>query len=214
MAVLTSYDLAAALTDLGPAEIFVGDMLVAGGMVNIGAIEGDVRVAAPHEINALTARRTGGAKHQARVTPGDLSVVAPVNVGDAGLIAMISPTGTKGIGFARSQKVQETSVMVIPVNELGGGLSYVAAWERLEGNGIAAASGAAAAPVNSLFIWRAYLSFGEIVYTEDDGGKSTTDVTISPMYAAVLGGNVIQDGHRLMTWKDPRSLTPAFPILT
>lgn len=207
------FDIAAALTNIGPAEVLIGSMITNGGLVSIGATEGPITPEPNFDMNNLTAERTGGAVHQQRYTSSFMCRFSLV-LGDPTLWPKIHPGGIKGFGFARSQKVAETSMLIIPADELGGGLGYAAAaWTRTAGNGVTGGTGASYAPKNALWLWRCALSFGNYPMAVQDGGKSVVEVTATAMYAGLLGATVIQDGFRLAMIGDPTTLTPALPIL-
>lgn len=186
---ISPFTLAEALRAMGVAEVFVGSPLVAGGMTSLGATEGEIGVEFTEGMNNLTAPElTGGIAHQTTTTLDAAVITVPLILGDPDLWAKISATGTQGGGFSTPQPVQETTVLVIPRRELGGGLSYgppegggAAVWTRQAGNGVAAASGAGAAPQNAVWLWRASPSRGRIPFRYADGGKVITEVRFAGM---------------------------------
>jgi hypothetical protein len=106
---------------------------------------------------------------------GSIPVVVPP---DGTLLPRVASSGNKGIGYSNPQKPVETSLAVIPMSELGGGLLYNGTtWTRLAGNGYAAASGAGAAPKLALFAWRVRLSYGSRSWGVEDGGREICQST-------------------------------------
>ena len=209
--VITPFTLAAALQAIGVAEVFLGDPLAVPGtptaLVSLGATEGNINFTPGFEYNPLTAPElTGGVAHQSSTTLGVVSIVAPVIVGDAALFARITPFQAKSGGFSFPQKVQETGCLLIPRSELGGGLVYdtgmTPQWTRNAGGGVAAAVGPSAAPVNSVWLWRCYVSHGEVPFSYSNGGKIITSVTITAMFDGTK-----PEGHKVYTIGDPRAAT-------
>lgn len=202
---LTPFSLASALKAIGVAEVFVGDPLTTGGMSSLGATEGTISFEAPQTLNPLTAPElTGEAAHQATVVYGAVRVTVPLILGDPTIFAKISPTGSKSAGNSVPQKVFETSVLIIPRAELGGGLSNTGSnWTRTAGNGVAAATGVGAAPQNAIWMWRATPTFAALPFSYGNGGKVITEVTFTAMFDVSK-----PEGHKLYTIGDPTAITP------
>ncbi len=210
---ITPFSLAEALRSIGNAEVYIGNPLIADGMDSLGATEGTATFSAPNEMNMLTApEMTGGTPHSATVTPGAVTIRVPVIMGDPALLAKIAPWGTASAGWSTPQSVTETSALLIPRAEVGGGLAYNAAqtrWERTAGNNVAAANGVDAAPKHAIWLWRAYLSFGDLPFAYANGGKVITEVTITAMFSGSK-----PEGHKIYTIGDPRAITPTpIPVL-
>lgn len=204
---LAPFTLAEALRAMGVAEVFIGDPLVAPsdptGMKSLGATEGAITFAAPQVLNNLTAPElTGEVPHQSTTTLGAVTITAPVIFGDPLLWARLSPTSTASGGISRPVKVTETSVLLIPREEVGGGLEYaVGGWTRTAGNGVAAAGpGPAAAPKNAVWLWRATITMGEVPYAYPNGGKVIVTVTFTGMFDGTK-----PEGHKVYTIGDPRA---------
>jgi hypothetical protein len=181
---ITPFQLQQALRAMGVAEVFVGDPTIAGGMVSLGATEGEIGFEATEASNNLTApESTGGIPHQATVTLESAVITIPLIMGDPALWAKVSATGSAGGGFSTPQRVQETSVLLIPRSELGGGLAYTLAggWTRTAGNGVAGAAGAEAAPQNAIWLWRAYLTRGRVPFRYAEGGKVISEIRATGM---------------------------------
>lgn len=206
---LTPFTLTDALKAIGVAQVFVGDPLLvpgtAGALAVLGATEGNITFNPAFEYNPLTAPEiTGGVNHQSTTTLGNVTISVPIILGDPALYAKVTPTKTVGGGFSFPQKVKETSCLIIPLAELGGGLVYTTAptpqWTRTAGNGVAAATGAGAAPQSAIWLWRCYISHGELPYSYGNGGKVITTLTITGMYDATK-----PEGHKVYTIGDPRA---------
>lgn len=183
---IAPFTLAEAIRAMGVAEVFVGDPTVADGMVSLGATEGEIGVEITEGTNALTAPElTGGIVHQATTTIESAIITVPLIMGDPDLWARISATGEKGGGHSTPQPVAETSVLVIPRRELGGGLANAtglpAAWTRTAGNGVAGGVGAEFAPENAVWLWRAFPMRGRVPFRYAEGGKVITEVRFTAM---------------------------------
>lgn len=207
---IAPFTLAAALAAVGVAEVYIGDPMTNNGMTSLGAVEGTITANVPQEMNPLTAPElTGGVAHQSTITLGDVNVVIPVILGDPTIWARISPTGQASGGWSTPQKVIETSVLIIPRAEVGGGLNWdtvAPGWARTAGNGVGAATSAAggiAAPKNAIWLWRCYASFGALPYSYGNGGKVIAEVTFHAMFDATK-----PEGHKVYTIGDPRAAAP------
>lgn len=209
MAGVTPFSLTTALQAIGVADVFIGDTLTANGLTSLGAVEGNIEVSVPWELNELTAPElTGKVPHQATATLGSVTMKVPVILGDASLYSKISPSGTSGGGFSTPQKVAETSCVVIPRSQVGGGLTNTAGtptgWTRVAGNGADAGSGVTAAPTNAVWFWRATMSFGNLPYSYSNGGKVLVEVTFTAMFDVSK-----PEGHKVYTIGDPTALIPS-----
>jgi hypothetical protein len=203
--------LTAALAAIGNAHVYVGDAITAqGGMSALGKKNGPATVSVEETYSDLTAEQTGPTVHARKLMGVQISVTVPLIV-DGTVWAKISPTGTKGGGWSTPQTPTPTTVWIAPDDEVGGGLAYPSAgpWARTAGNGVGAASGAGAAPVNSFWIWRAVPSMGDVAYSYDDGGRMVVPVTFTSMFDASK-----PEGHKVYTIGDPRAVTPTpIPVL-
>lgn len=166
---------------VGPAEVFVGDPLTAGMMTSIGMLEGERRLEVEFADNILTAtEHTGAVPHDVRSNISRAEIVCRVklNASGAAIWPKINPLGTKGGGSSYPQPKPTNGVLLIPHSELGGALAYTGGqWVRTAGNGYPAASGAAAAPVHSVWLWKADVRHGNVPYGAENGGESFVDVT-------------------------------------
>lgn len=187
--------LQSALQSIGVAQVFVGDPMKAGGggMLNLGATEGTITFTPTETMNELTAPEyTGGVAHQATVVPGAITIAVPLIMGDASLFAKITANGKQGGGFSSPQPVLPTTVLVVPITELGAGLAY--------------ASGAWTPPgtlKNAVWLWRAFPTMGPMPFAYANGGKVITTVTFHAMFDASK-----PEGQKVYSIGDPTAATP------
>lgn len=214
MAGLTPFSLSAAIAAIGVAEVYTGSVAAINGMTSLGGVEGTVEVTPGYNSNALSAPElTGDVAHQMVTTLGNVTVTIPLIIADMSVIPKISPTGTTGGGFSIPQKAAETTVLIIPRNLVGGSLvnttGLTAGWTRTAGNGVAGASGAGAAPVNAIWLWRATPTYASLPFAYGNGGKIIITVT----YTAMFDGTK-PEGHKVFTIGDPTAVTPTpIPVL-
>lgn len=211
---ISSPTLTTLLKRLGPAEVFIGNPMVADTMASLGRLQGDRNFEVEWEENNLTMEEwTGGLPHeqQLQVSAARITCSIVLNAEGAAIWPKISPTGTNGAGSLRFVVPAETAVLLIPITELGGSLNWNATgtpqWERTLGNGVPAATGATAAPVHAVWLWRATVRHGSIPYPWANGGKSMVDVTFTGMIDVTK-----PDGHMIYTIGNPRTVSPT-PIL-
>lgn len=206
---ISPYTLAQALQAMGVAEVFTGDPLTAqGGMTSLGAVEGTINVTPGYTRNELKAPElTGDVVHQAVTVLGEVTCVIPLIIADMSVIPRISPTGLASGGHSIPQKVAETSVLIVPRNQVGGGLANVlgtqASWTRTAGNGVLGGSGAAGAPTNAIWLWRCTPSYGALPFQYANGGKIIIEVTFTAMFDATK-----PEGHKVFTIGDPTVAAP------
>ena len=202
---MTPFTLTQAIAAIGVAEVFVGDPMTTGGLTSLGATEGTITFNAPENLNGLTAPElTGEVMHSAVVTPGAVTITVPLILSAAAQLLKISPRGKASMGNSVPQQVVPTSAVVIPRAELGGGLTNAGAtYTRTAGNGVAGATGAPAAPVFTIWLWRAIPSFPSLPYAFGNGGKVITEVTFTGMFDASK-----PEDHKVYTIGDPRAITP------
>jgi hypothetical protein len=202
-----------ALRRLGPAELFLGNPLVASGMVNVGALEGDRTGEIEWNRNVLTAPEyTGDIPHDMMVNVNAARITTSVilNAQGAAIWPKISPVGRNSGGSDGFEPVVPTAALLIPRRELGQSLRWDAvagAWERTEPGG-AVVAGALAAPVHALWLWRSVVSHGSVPYPFGDGGKSLVDITVEGMYDELK-----PDGARVFTFGDPRALASPVAVI-
>jgi len=205
---ITPFTLTQALQSVGVAEIFLGDPMTPGGMTTLGATEGTIEVTATQTLNELVAPElTGNVAHAATTTVDKVSVKCSVILGDATLYPKISPWGTKGGGHSIPQAVSTTGVLIIPRAEVGGSLTWDTSgtpqWKRTAGNGVSAATGAGAAPVNAVWLWKAVPTFGNLPFQYANGGKVLVEVTFTAMFDASK-----PEGYKVFYIGDPRAISP------
>jgi hypothetical protein len=196
--------LAAALQAIGNAHIYIGSALVAGSLNPLGTKEGAIEVAFDETINELTApEQTGPTPHQATQMGVGITITVPLIIGDPTLYAQITPTGVFEGGYSIPQAIVPTTILLAPDAEVGGGLTnatgLTAGWTRAAGNGYSSASGAGAAPINSIWIWRAFIRRpARIPFDVANGGKSIAPITIRGMFDATK-----PEGQKIFTVGDP-----------
>jgi hypothetical protein len=191
---------------------FIGDLFTANSMTVLGMIQGRITITHGETFSDLTLSDQTGPEVLDSLSlghslSGSIPVVMPP---DGSLIARVSTAGNKGIGYSNPQKPVETGLAIVPLSELAGGLVYGPAvtptWERLIGNGYAAASGAAAAPKLSLFAWRVRLSMGDHSLGVEDGGLEIVAVNWMAMHSFNAG---VPEGAKLAVYGDPVAFTPS-----
>jgi hypothetical protein len=196
--------LTAALQAIGNAHVYTGNALVAASLNPLGTKEGPIEVSFDETINMLTApEQTGPAVHQATQMGVSLTATIPLILGDPLLYPLITPTGVFEGGYSVPQAIVPTTVLISPDAEVGGGLTnatgLTAGWVRAAGNGYSSASAAAAAPINSIWIWRAFIRRpARISYQVDNGGKVIAPVIVQAMFDASK-----PEGQRIFTVGDP-----------
>ncbi len=198
----------AALASIGNAHAFYGSFFAVNSVTLMGQKMGDIADNSPEAtVSDLKAEEiTGDANHDRLILGGGLQLTVPLIVPEDGSFwGDFSPTGVSGDGYSNPQRPLYTSVAIIPDWEMGGGLKYAAAtWTRLAGNGIAAATGAAAAPKNALWIWKAALGRGKPNWSIQNGGRMIVPVTITGFWRKEsTAGNPLPEGHHLYTFGDP-----------
>lgn len=200
-----------ALASIGNAHAYMGSFTVANSAVQMGQKMGDIQNNSPEpQVSNLTAEEiTGAALHDQIILGGGLEIVIPMVVpADGSFWTDFSPVGVPGDGFSIPQRPTFTSVAIIPDWEVGGGLKYAAAtWTRLAGNGVAAASGAGAAPKNALWIWKASVRRGNPAWSIQNGGRMIVPVTVTGFWRKEsTTGNALPEGHHIYTFGDPAAL--------
>jgi hypothetical protein len=171
---ITRYAFTSALKSMGVAEVFTGDWTVAGGMTSLGAIQGAITENIAWLENALLAEEhTGEVPHEMTYRLGAVSVTVPLIIGDNSAWAKISPTGSKDAGSDSPIDAVTTGIFIIPRKEI-----------TASGIGFNGSVWTPTAPVNSLFMPRGTLSYGEVPRPFEQGGKAIVPVTIRPMFYA------------------------------
>lgn len=192
------------LTRLGPAEIFIGDPMTASGLANIGTLEGERRFEPDWTSETLSLpEQTGNIPHDVRmaINGAKISGTLILNGLGAAIWPKLSPLGTSGGGGSQFKSVVPTGVLMIPHGELGGGLvNAVGVYTRTAGNGIAAATGAGAAPAHAVWLWRAYPMFSAVPYKFGDAGKTAVDFTFTGMLDVSK-----PEGYMVFDVGDPRA---------
>lgn len=131
---------AAALTasiQINKGIVFIGDLFTPNSMTVLGMIQGRISVTHSEDFSNLTLSDQTGPEVLARISLGhNLSAQVPVVMPpDGSLIARVSSSGNKGIGYSNPQVPVETGVAIMPLSEVAGGVKFDRAWSRLAGNG-------------------------------------------------------------------------------
>lgn len=200
--------LAEALQAIGQAHLFYSPTpFTPNTWAFLGQKHGAIDVNFTPQWNQLRAEDiTGPMVHDERLMGWDAVATVPTILSKNGAeLTKISPTGTRGIGHSTPQKPIDVAVAIIPDIEMGGGLKYSAGWTRLQGNGVDAAAGAAAAPKLAVWFFRARLSFGAIRFGGgSDDLKLVTPVTIQAKFADSAN---VPEGGKLAIFGDPADAT-------
>jgi hypothetical protein len=202
---------AAALTaavQINKGVAFIGDLFTANSMTVLGMIQGRIAWDVAPQFSDLTLPdQTGPEVLDSILMGSNLSGTIPVVVPpDGTLMARISPSGNKGLGYSNPQAPITTSLAIVPLSELAGGLLYNGTtWTRLVGNGYAAASGAGAAPKLAMFAWRVRLSPGGRSWGVEDGGREILTVNFQAQHSFNAG---VPEGGKLAIFGDPLAFTP------
>lgn len=180
-----------AVQRIGRAFVYTGDPFTPGGLVSLGSAEGDIQADEQFEFNDVkTPEWTGDSSHSSYVSGQKAIVTLPLILkGDGSQLAKLSPTGQRGGGFGKQKAVVPVGVLIIPEDEVSTGLSWSgSAWVP-------------AAPKLAIWIWRAKIIPGPIIYKQTDGGKTTREVTIETMF-----DDARPDGYKLYMVGDPRTV--------
>lgn len=206
--------LTTAIRRMGPAEVFLGNPLTAGGMVSIGTLEGERRGEIEYTENKLTMpEHSGEIAHDVISAVSAARIIGTLVLNGLGatIWAKINPLGSNAGGSSYHKRSSTTSVLLIPHSELGASLQYDngvdARWERTEDDG-SATNGAAAAPVHALWLWKAYVKHGSIPYGFEDGGKSRVDFTFEGMF-----DDTKAEGNKVFLIGDPRAFSTPVLVL-
>lgn len=193
---LNKITLTEAVRAIGRAFVYAGDPTTAGGMVALGATEGEIEVEEPESYNDLTLPEyTGEAVHERQVQHGSPLVTVPLILGPtpdgsddgAAVYDKISSVGDgSGGGYSTQQPAVTTALLIVPESEVGDGLSFtVDVWTP-------------AAPVHAIWIWRASAEASNQPFRFADGGKVIRSVPFRG-----LVDRTKPEGHMLWTRGDP-----------
>jgi hypothetical protein len=177
-----------AVRRLGPAEIYVGDPMVVDGMELLGTLEGERRAEIEYSDNKLIMpEHSGQVPHDITSAVSAARVIGTIVLNTEGSVDIwrrINPLGSNAGGASSHIRKPTFGVVLIPHRELGKDLTYNLLddqWERTEDDDTVV-EGADAAPIHSVWLWKAHVMHGSIPYGFEDGGKSRVDVTLEGMY--------------------------------
>jgi hypothetical protein len=187
----TAIPLSAALEALGVARAFDGDPFTASGLAALPT-EGAISVAAPQNLNRLTAPElTGDVAHDAWITPGQLTVTVPVIYAGAAQLARLSAHGSASEGYSGPRRPTFTSLVLIPLQEMNTSVDPA----TISYDGV---TWAPAPPANSIWFWKVVPQRPDLSMAFENGGKVILPVTYEVFY-----DNARPAGHRLFTVGDP-----------
>lgn len=180
--------LSAYVVALGKAYVFVAtDPTSTTSWQLLGITEGDIGVDEKHQYNDFKLPEwTGDAIHARTIDGSDIMATIPLIWGNAELYDAIAPNGVKGGGFSVPQAVATKTVVIIPLTEVGDGLTY---------NGTTWDPGA---PVHAIWLHKATFEPGAYAFKHGDGGKVIRQVGIRPMF-----DDTKPEGQKLYTIGDP-----------
>lgn len=205
--------LTTAIKRMGPAELFVGNPMVAASMLNLGILEGERRAEIEYGENRLTMPEiTGDVAHDITTAVSAARIVSTLVLNGLGatIWPKITPDGTNAGGGSYFKKPVTTCAVLIPRSELGKSLTWDVpgtAWKRTEEDNTIV-SGATAAPIHSIWLWKAWIKFGPIPFGFEDGGKSRVELTIDAMY-----DDTKPEGAKVFLIGDPRAFTTPILVL-
>lgn len=196
MGTLNALTLTDALNAVGVAQVFLGDATVAGGLVALGATEGEIRANIPVERNVLAAPEfTGGIAHDVTFVAGEGTVTVPVIGGNSAIWPKIMPHGGKGLGWSSPVVATPTTMLLIPRKELPLTMT-TGAWTTDP-------------PENAFWFWKVTPAPGAIPFRFAEGGKQIIEVTFTVMFDAAK-----PEGHKAVTIGDPLTATPSAITVT
>lgn len=206
-----------AIRRMGPAEVFVGNPLVADGMLSIGTLEGERRGEIEYSDNILTMpEHSGDIPHDVLVSVSVARIACTIvlNGEGADVWPKINPLGSNAGGSSGFKRASTTSVLLIPRSELGAELEWDATlnagaggWKRTEEDG-SVVSTSDADPAHALWLWKARVSHGSIPYSFEDGGKSRVDVTFEGMF-----DDTKPEGAKVFLIGNPRDFSTPIPVI-
>lgn len=157
---------------LGKAYIYVAaDPTSATSWALLGITEGDIGVDEKFNFNDYKLPEwTGDAIHARNVDGQDISITVPLIWGNTDLYDQVAPLGVKGGGYSYPQAVVPKTVAVVPLTEVGTGLTYNGtSWDP-------------AAPAHAIWLHKATFEPGAYAFKHADGGKVIRQIGIKPMF--------------------------------
>jgi hypothetical protein len=210
---ISKVTLATAIRRMGPADIFIGNPLVVSSMLSLGKLQGDRRATLEYSENTLKMEEwTGDIAHDAivNVSKAEIAGQLVLNGEGATVWPKINPLGSNAGGASQFTRASTTGVLLIPRSELGASLRYDTVntrWERTEEDGTVV-TGAAAAPVHAIWLWKARVKHGAVPYSFADGGKSMVDVTFEGQF-----DDTKPEGSKVFHIGDPRVFSTPIPVI-
>ena len=203
--------LTSAIKRLGPAEVFIGNPLVAASMLSLGTLEGARSGEIEYGENLLTMpEHSGEIAHDALVAISAARITCTIvlNGEGAAIWPKINPLGSNAGGSSGHKQAPTTAVLLIPQSELGLSLARDATNWTLTPESGAPIVGGVAIPKHALWLWKARVKHGSIPYSFEDGGKSRVDVTFEGMF-----DDTKPEGAKVFLIGDPRAFSTPIPVL-
>lgn len=176
---------------LGKGIVLTGDPTTVGGLSVLGIVEGEITPEWNEEFSDLMAPdQLGPAVLERKLRGMNPRLTVPLIIGNAALLATLSPTGVAHGGHEKDQDVVTTSVVVVPEDEFGDSFEF----DDVGG------TWTPAAPAKALWLWKASFERPGITYKAADGEKDVEDVIVQAHWDATQ-----PDGHHLFTFGDPDS---------
>jgi hypothetical protein len=179
------------LNALGDVTVLLGDLNTPGGLSELGAKEGNVRVELNTQINHRTfPEQTGPAIHEAEYKGESPVITIPTIISSATVFGRVHPLGSPGGGRSMPEIVLKTSLVLASTVEL----------RAAEPTGFAygGSSWTPQAPVNWVWFPTVYLMIPELEWQEPEIGKM-----VSPIQAQVLYTPTWPEGKKLYWIGDP-----------
>lgn len=182
-------DVATLVKRLGKGIVLTGDPTTDSGLSVLGIVEGEITPEWNEEFSDLTAPdQLGPAVLERKLRGMNPRLTIPLIIGDAALLATLSPTGVAHGGHEKDQDAVTTSVVVVPEDEFGDTFEFTTGvWTP-------------AAPTKAMWLWKASFERPGITYKAADGEKDVEDVIAQCHWDASK-----PDGHHLFTFGDPDS---------
>lgn len=185
-------NLETALRAIGRGIVLTGDPFTASGLVPVGLTDGEIRVEVNENYDDLTAEQTGPAIHERSLRGMNPRIVVPIILGDKGMLAELSPTGTAGGGHLSAQPVTETSLVIFPES------AFLATGSVAYAGGPPKVWAPLTAPDFSFWGWRGHWERPGPMYRIADGGKVVLECNFQLLWDAAR-----PDGQKLFTQGDP-----------
>lgn len=175
------------IKSMGQAYVFTGSATVAGGLVPLGATEGEIHVEETFKYNDLKAPEwTGDAVHARDLDGQNVKIKVPLIMGDTTIYDKLSPVGVRGGGRSKPTAVTTTTLVLVPLKEYNGPIGY---------NGTVWTP---AAPQHWVWLWKAVPMPGKYGFAHANGGKIIREIDFEPLF-----DDTKPEGQKLYSIGDP-----------